>query len=205
MPSEFINMLRTIESANYATKYSVISSFRHLVRELRKDDNILMLIRYLDDTNNMELFVSRINEVTNSSIDLNYANPHDIAITSYLLALSVKSEELSLFAAKIVEEKFKNSWWADKISKQILMNNRKVENSESISYTEVITEDPTANEDQIEKSNTPTVITNLIDTKVRIPEFVSGSEDSEKSNVWDLGETVFPNSSIENSLAECSL
>lgn len=201
MSPEFINILKEIESPKFTAEFSVISNFSFLRKALMNDKRMSLLTDFLKDNDNIEFFINRISEISHTNIDLNYANPYDIAVSTYLLALNKINEKLSVFAANLVLDKFRKSWWSDKVSKYLLSNGVKPDGDQLFSYKFNVVPKSADIDDHVEETYTPKMYADFVTTVIKLPRFASKSDESDQSGTLEFNNISFTNTS-NNDLIE---
>ncbi|MGK7926221.1 MAG: hypothetical protein AB4290_13425 [Spirulina sp.] len=123
--------METIEGYEFDALLNVASSFKMLKKIARKQTAFKDLVAFLTDSpENVWLVLKRTVDLSNQPIDPQYENPADIALTVYLLALSLVDLDIAETASSFVLQA-QNCWWSVKFA-ACLMSEKNVSDRVSI-------------------------------------------------------------------------
>jgi hypothetical protein len=113
-------IMESIENSQFTAITGIASSFSLFIKIIEKQDIVKELIEEIyESLENRWIILSRISELLNSTIDPNYENPYDTAISVYLWALSLVDLELSQTAAAFILN-IENGWWSKKFAQHLM-------------------------------------------------------------------------------------
>lgn len=115
-----IKIYDTVESNAFATRAQVASTLPVFEQALRREVSFQDLLRHLQmDASSPEVVTKRIASLAQEPIDERYANPFDVPIAAYLLALSDTSSGLAKIAATSAA-RAPQTWWARSVAFEVL-------------------------------------------------------------------------------------
>lgn len=99
-----------IESERFAGTANLASSYRMFMRIVANSQEAASLIRMLDSPTRRARLLSRIHRLANSQVDERFANAWDVAIATYVLAMTRKHALFGELAA-IGARPARRTWW----------------------------------------------------------------------------------------------
>lgn len=109
-----------IESLEFDAHLNVVSSSRHFFRAVARDNVVLEIYRQLQESGELrEEVLGRISDLARQEIDLNYENPNDTALATYLWLTCYTSPEY-VDLASYYTACAPNCWYARKLAHRIL-------------------------------------------------------------------------------------
>jgi hypothetical protein len=113
-------IFHAVESSAFGNRVQVASSLPVFRQALRREVSFQDLVRHLQmDPNSPEVVTKRIASLAQEPIDDRYANPFDVPIAAYLLALSDTSSGLVKIAAASAA-RAPQTWWARSVAFEVL-------------------------------------------------------------------------------------
>lgn len=110
-----------VEGLEFASRTNLANDFRTFVRALELDDTQERLCAVASFGENGQRILERVQSLTSVQSDLNYENPSDSALATYLRVLYFTNSPLTFHAAKIVADA-PRLWWAEFVATLILRN-----------------------------------------------------------------------------------
>jgi hypothetical protein len=120
-----------IESLEFASKTNLANNFRMFVRALALDGAQARLFALAQLGDHAQSILSRVKYLAEVRSDLEYENPGDSALATYLRVLYYASPRLALEAAVLVADA-PRLWWADFVSRAILRDRDAISQSAMI-------------------------------------------------------------------------
>jgi hypothetical protein len=117
------SVMKDIESHDFSSRVNVASDFRSYLLAIRQQKGTTALIKELESPENLMRVLLRVLELSRERVDLRYENPWDAALATYVWALSKKNSNYAILAAEAVSE-VHQIWWAEKLSRHILLGNQ---------------------------------------------------------------------------------
>ena len=115
-------LINIIESHKFAAEINIASNFNMLLDILQKHEIVNQLDRIISLQENCNRVIYRIEELSEKEIDIRYENPWDTALAVYLWVLNSKFRHIAKDLASLTLT-IQQCWWANKISRYILLIN----------------------------------------------------------------------------------
>jgi hypothetical protein len=113
------NLLETIESPRTSALVNVVSGYSQFLQTLSSLPATQELLNQIKSDDDVHELLSRIVELAYTPFDTRYENPHDVALASYLWALSM-TVPLAAHAVAGIVYGCEGSWWARKLAERLI-------------------------------------------------------------------------------------
>lgn len=132
-----------LESPDLAASVNVSSGRRTFVDGLSAQPAVGELFRTATEEDNADAILLRVLQIVNQRIDIRYENPHDTALSAYLLALHSTWPKLARIGAEAVRVT-PNCWWARELADEVFQG-RATSIEEGVAFTMTGEEKPASN------------------------------------------------------------
>ncbi|MBD1856455.1 MULTISPECIES: hypothetical protein [Leptolyngbya] len=117
---KFDEVLRSLETTEFAAQANLASGYKTFIRFAYEHEAVTELLRKLSKSSRQRhLVLARIRHLAKKDFDLNYRNPWDVALATYMQTLSLVDLDLAQEGAAIVA-KIPNCWWSNKTAQHFL-------------------------------------------------------------------------------------
>lgn len=113
------DVIQSVEGHQFAAEVNLASGSDGFYRALRHHDLFRELADHMKEPAVPEMILRRLLELSRRPIQLQYENPFDAAMTTYLTALEAERPTLAGVAAEAVS-RAPNCWWAMEASARLL-------------------------------------------------------------------------------------
>ncbi len=112
-------LFRNIESHDLAADLNLALNLSNFFKIADEQESIRNLKLLINDLDNINIILLRINDLIEEKVDLRYENPYDTAVAVYTWALFSEHKQAGKIAAEYATN-LRQGWWAIKYARNIL-------------------------------------------------------------------------------------
>jgi hypothetical protein len=133
---KFSEVLSAIESTRFAAQANLASGYKTFFRLVYEHEAVVELLKKLSKSlRQRHLVLARIRQLVKKEFDLEYSNPWDVALATYLQTLSLVDLDLAQEGAMIVA-RTPNCWWSTRTAQHLLTYSKFKESKSSTSVSQ---------------------------------------------------------------------
>lgn len=110
---------KAVETLEFAARVTVHSGLTPLLETLSSQPEVVALVTEAKTANGRRSVLARLATISEFAVDAGYANPADIAMTAYLLALAA-TDRTQAQAGAAAALRAPNCWWSRRLATHVL-------------------------------------------------------------------------------------